>query len=70
MYIKIRAKTGQRVEELIKENDDHFVVSVKEKALKNMANKRILELMKQYFKTNNIRIISGHHSQHKLLSVD
>jgi uncharacterized protein YggU (UPF0235/DUF167 family) len=45
---------------------------VREKAKQNMANKRILEIVAREYKINpaQVRIISGHHSPSKLLSVD
>ena len=32
MYIKIRVIVGARTEKVVRESDDHFVISVKEKA--------------------------------------
>ena len=59
-------------EEVIEKTKDHFEISVKEKAKNNMANKRVVELMAQYFKItkNKVRIINGHHHPHKLLIVE
>lgn len=70
MYIKVRAKTNSRKEEVIKESDDHFVISVREKAERNMANERILEIVRGLFPGKSVRIINGHHSPSKLLSID
>ncbi|MBP6858460.1 MAG: DUF167 domain-containing protein [Candidatus Pacebacteria bacterium] len=70
MYIKVRAKTGQRKEEIITESADHFVISVKEKAERNMANKRILEIVRSLFPGKSVRIINGHQSPGKLIAVD
>lgn len=51
---------------------DHFEISVKEKAQRNMANTRVLELVAEYFKVpkNKVRIINGHKHPSKLLVVD
>ena len=70
MYIKVRVKTKARKEEIIQENSDHFVVSIKEPAVRNMANKRILEIFRDTFPGRNVRIISGHHHPSKMLAVD
>ena len=72
MYIKVVAITGAKKEKITEKSKDHFDVSVKEKAEKNMANKRIIELMSLYFKvsTAKVRIINGHHHPHKLLVID
>jgi uncharacterized protein YggU (UPF0235/DUF167 family) len=70
MYIKVRVKAGQRSEEVIKEKDDHFIISIREKAERNQANKRILEIIKNLFPGKTVRIINGHQSPSKLLAVD
>ncbi|MEN9913201.1 MAG: hypothetical protein RLY66_609 [Candidatus Parcubacteria bacterium] len=70
MYIKVRVKAGQRAEKVIQESDDHFVMSVKEKAERNMANKRILEIVRSMFPGKSVRIINGHQSPGKLIAVD
>lgn len=69
MYIKIKVTAGAKREKIIKKSDDHFDISVEEKAENNQANKRILEIIRDIFKTKKIRIVSGHHSPSKILSV-
>lgn len=51
---------------------DHFEISVKEKAERNMANTRVLELIAGYFKVpvSKVRIINGHRHPSKLIVVD
>jgi uncharacterized protein YggU (UPF0235/DUF167 family) len=71
MYIKVRVFAGSNKEEFRKISDTHFEVRVKEKAERNMANKKIIELVRLYFKASgDVRIINGHHSPSKILSVD
>jgi len=70
MYIKIRVLAGARAEEVIKESDDHFVMSVKQKAERNMANKRVLEIVRSLYPGKKVRIISGHQSPGKIVAVD
>lgn len=71
MYIKVRVFAGSNKEEFKKISDTHFEARVKEKAERNMANKRIIELIRRHFKiATDVRIISGHHSPSKILSVD
>ena len=69
MYIKVRVKANQRTEKIEKESDDHYVISVKEKAERNMANKRILEIVKEMFPGKSVRIIHRHQSPGKLIAV-
>lgn len=70
MYIHIRIKTKQKTESITKLSDTKFEVSVKEEAKQNHANTRMIELVKEYFKTNKVKIVSGHHSPSKLLSIE
>jgi len=72
MYIKIKVQVGEKREKFEKISDDHFFVSVKEPAERNLANKKIIELVRKYFAVYNgdVRIVSGHHSQSKIISID
>jgi uncharacterized protein YggU (UPF0235/DUF167 family) len=51
---------------------DHFIISVKEKAERNMANARVLEIVAEHFKIpkNKVRIVNGHHHPSKLIIVE
>ncbi len=70
MYIKLRVITDSKKEIIEKVSEDTLRICVKEKAEMNRANNRILELMKDYFDTKNIRLISGHQSPSKIISVE
>ena len=72
MYIKVRVLAGAKKEQFIQESKDHFKISVREKAERNMANRRVLEIIANYFHLpkNKVRIVSGHHSPGKILSID
>lgn len=72
MYIKVRVSTGSKKERFEKESETHFFVSVKEKPLQNLANRRVCELVAIHFKlpVGKVRILNGHHSPSKILSVD
>ncbi len=70
MYIHIRVLTSQKKEVVEKISNDRFKILLKEKPVRNMANRRILEIFSNLFKTNKIRIISGANSPSKLLSID
>jgi uncharacterized protein YggU (UPF0235/DUF167 family) len=51
---------------------DHFEISVREKAERNMANTRVLELVAEHFKipVKKVRIVNGHHHPSKLLIIE
>ncbi len=70
-YIKVRVLAGAKKESFRKKSEDHFEISVKEEAKQNMANRRVVEIMARELGVTKekIRIISGHHSHSKILSV-
>ncbi|MEK7113846.1 MAG: DUF167 family protein [Patescibacteria group bacterium] len=72
MYIHIKVITSARTEKFEQKDQNHFLISVKEKAKNNMANDRVLDLVSLHFKIskNKARIINGHHTPTKLLSID
>lgn len=72
MYIKVRVTAGAKKELFEKKSDDHFAVAVKEPAERNMANKRVIELVALHFAVppGGVRLISGHHSPGKILDVN
>lgn len=71
-YIKVKVFAGAKKESFEQKSEDHFEVAVKEKAERNLANRRVIELVAKHLKvpTGKIRIISGHHSFSKMLSID
>ncbi|MDP2815215.1 MAG: DUF167 domain-containing protein [Rectinemataceae bacterium] len=72
MYVKVRALTGAKKENLKEESSTHFSISVREKAERNAANLRIRELLAMHFGVylQQVRIVNGHQSPSKLLSID
>jgi len=64
-FIKPRRMAGQ-------ESSDHFEISVREKAERNMANARVLELVANHFKLvkGKVRIVNGHHHASKLIAIE
>jgi uncharacterized protein YggU (UPF0235/DUF167 family) len=71
-YIHAKVTAGAKKESLRQKSEDHFEVSVREKAEHNLANRRVLELFALHFKisVSKIRIINGHRSSSKLLVVE
>ncbi|MEK9167886.1 MAG: DUF167 domain-containing protein [Patescibacteria group bacterium] len=72
MYIWIKVTPGAKKELFEQKSEDHFVANVREKAERNMANMRVRELVAAHFgvPVGKARIISGHTSPSKILSVD
>ncbi|MES2953461.1 MAG: DUF167 domain-containing protein [Patescibacteria group bacterium] len=71
MYIRVNVITGAKKESFQAAGENRFDVAVKEKPERNLANKRVLELVAIHFdvKPKEVRIINGHHSPSKMLSV-
>lgn len=72
MYIHVRVQAGAKREEVTEKSPDHFLMAVREPAERNLANVRVVELVAERYgvPVGKVRIINGHHSPSKLLSVD
>jgi uncharacterized protein YggU (UPF0235/DUF167 family) len=70
MYIHVRIKTKQKIELIEKISETKYIVSVKEEARQNRANMRMIEMIKDYCNVSTVKIVSGHHSPSKLLSIE
>lgn len=72
MYIHVKVTAGARQESFHKINEDHFEISVREKAERNLANARVLALVAEHFKVpiNKVRIVNGHRHPSKLIVIE
>ena len=70
MYVKVKITPDSKKENVTKVSDDHYEISVKQKAENNKANSRLLEIMHSEFPNSIIRIVSGHYSPSKIVSID
>ncbi|MFA6273711.1 MAG: DUF167 domain-containing protein, partial [Candidatus Paceibacterota bacterium] len=70
-YIRVKVKTESKKEEFKKIGEDHFEISVKEPAERNLANKRVLEILALNFKLtqNKFQIIKGQKMPNKIILV-
>jgi uncharacterized protein (TIGR00251 family) len=71
MYVRVHVVPGSRKEDFRSVSKDTFNISVREPAERNMANKRVIELVARHFKVPSakLRIINGHKSPTKLISI-
>ena len=71
MYIKIKVHTNQNKEKLEKVSEDRFECFMKEKAENNAANKKLRELLSEYFgiSQGSIKIVKGHHMPNKIILI-
>ncbi len=71
MKIIVVVKTGAKKENIIKNDEFHFAVSVKEPPVGNKANLAVIKLLANYFKIpkSNIRISTGLKSKSKIIDI-
>jgi len=74
MYIRVTVTPNAKKELFVpaEGKEDRFIVQVREKAERNMANTRVRELVAAHFSvpTGAVRMVSGHHSRTKMFSID
>ena len=71
-YIHVKVTAGVKKESFLQKSDDHFEISVREEAERNMANTRVLEILAERLEIsrNKVRIMNGHHSPSKLIVIE
>ena len=72
MYIHVAVTPSAKKEVFEQIKPSHFIIKVKERAIKNMANERVRTLIARHFKLSigKVRVVSGHHSPSKLLILE
>ena len=72
MYIRVHVTPGAKKERVTKTADAEFHIMVREPAERNMANKRIREIIAQEsgISVTKVQILTGHRSQVKMMVVD
>jgi uncharacterized protein YggU (UPF0235/DUF167 family) len=72
MQVKVRVTPGMKKERFEELANGRFVVSVREKAERNAANRRVRELLAEHFgvAVGMVRMVSGHRSRSKLFTID
>lgn len=65
----MKVEVGAKKEEILEVKKDTFHIKVKEKAENNLANDKILKILKnQFYKdAKNLKIVSGHHKPSKMI---
>ena len=72
MKINVKVKPGGKQEKIDEVDKNNFVIWLKEKPDKGMANKGLIKLLKKYFKVpiSNIQIQSGFKSRNKVVEIE
>lgn len=71
MKIFVKVKPGAKNERVMKIDDAHFVVSVKEPPVEGKANEAIIRVLSDYFHVpkSQIRILKGVQSKNKVIEI-
>ena len=71
MLIKVKANVLSKEDKVIKKSEDSFEVFVKVDAQRNMANKKIIELLAEYFNLpqHRVRMIKGFKESNKIFNI-
>ena len=69
MYIKVRVVTDAPKEVIQKTEDDLIEMYIREPAERNLANRKVLEIIRAMYPNESVRLIKGHHSPSKIIEV-
>lgn len=69
MYLKVKVFPDSRHERVEKISEEEWRVWTKKPAEQNLANNRVLEILRIDFPNQQIRLVSGHHSPSKIFSI-
>ena len=71
MKIFVHVKPGAREESVLKVDENHFTVKVKERPEKGRANEAVIKVIAGHFDvpSGRVKIVSGFHSRRKIISV-
>ncbi len=72
MYLRVEVVPGARREEVSEGKNGSLILRVKEPAEGNQANMRVRELvaLRYTLPLSAVRILTGHHSRTKMLTID
>jgi len=72
MYLKVTVTPGAKKERVEAKSESELSIAVKEPALQNLANRRVVQLVAERLSVpvRSVRIVSGHRSPRKVLSID
>ncbi len=70
MYLKIKVVVGSKQEKVEQIKSDEYRIWVRVPAENNAANTRVLEIVRGMHPETSVRIVSGHHSPSKIVSIN
>lgn len=69
MYLKLKVIPDSKIEKVEQLKDDEYRIWVQAPAENNHANNRVLEIVRELYPDMKVRLISGHTSPSKIVSV-
>lgn len=69
MYIKIKVIPSSKVEKVEKKSEDSWYIWTTLPAKNGLANNRVVEIVREAYPHQPVRIISGHQSPGKIVSI-
>ena len=72
MLIKIKVFTKEKKDQIIKKKDDSFDVKIKEAPIQGAANKKLIEVLSNYFNIpiKKVRILKGFKKRNKIIEIN
>lgn len=70
--IRVKVFPNSKKEEIIEKSKDRFEVKVKEKPIKGLANKAVINILSLYFKVpvSRIRLVKGFKERNKIFMIE
>jgi len=71
MLVKVKVFPNSKKEEIIKKREDEFEVKVKEKPVKGLANRAVVDVLSLYFKipASKVRLVKGFGQRNKIFEI-
>ncbi len=71
MLIRVKVRANAKKEMVVSKAENQLSVTLTEKAERNLANKRLIEVLAEYYglPDNHIRIVRGHKTPSKIVSI-
>jgi len=71
MLIKVKVLPDSKKQEIVKKSQDSFEIKVKQAPIRGEANRGVIKVLAEYFKTSeqNIRLIKGFRQRNKIFEI-
>ena len=72
MLIKVKVFPSSRKKEITKKSEDNFLIKIKEKPERGLANRGVIKILSSYFKIpeSKIRLVKGFRERNKIFEIN